>query len=409
MSRLFSRTALRATLAVAALLLLFWGIAAGQDPGGNPGGATPPAGAAKGVRDLFKGKVVSLKGRRIEVSYDFSDPAQAQDWSGAYPFLRPTPSGGFRVEGKAVRGDGNAGWRLRAVFDGELKLTATVTCQDAQNFGVVVTDEDHTQFDLFALADTYFSLLDRKRPLQHMITTFQPAGQGPGGATEWRYVQATYEPHVGGEPFDISVRKRGALNEFRFGTGRLAGADKETKVGPRLAAGFYILGARVVVAKAAISGVLDAAWLRQQGVAFEDTVPEDPDPLEAEKEKPKEPSPGAPDAKGPGGSPEWPALAARVANLSSPREDREKAAESLIDLKERRALRSMIDLFYRDEDLVGRELGNRVFKGITGKETGFRADLPRESRLKIMPRVWEIWYAVKDQLDKEDSKKGKEK
>ncbi len=408
MSRLPSRTVLCAAVALAALLPP-GGIAAGQDQAGNPNGAPPGAAAAKGVRDLFRGKVVSLKGRRIEVSYDFSDPAQAQDWTASYPFLKPAASGGFRVEGKALRGDGNSGWRHRAVFDGELKLTATISCPDAQNFGAFVADEDRTQFDLFALADTYFSLLDRKRPLQHMITTFQPSGQGPGGSTEWRYVQAGYEPHVGGDPLEISVRKRGALNEFRFGTGRLAGADRETKVGPRLAAGLYAMGARVVVAKAAIAGVLDAAWLRQQGAAFEDTVPEDPDPLEPEKEKPREPAPAAGDPKAPDAAPEWAALAAKVANASLQREEREKAAEALIEMKERRALRTMIDLFYREEDLVGRDIGNRVFKAISGKETGLRPDLPRDARLKLMPRVWETWYAVKDQLDREDSKKGKEK
>lgn len=389
----------RAVLALPLALLLFAGPAPGQD--GVP---------AKALKDLFKGKVVSVKGRRVDIAYDFSDPAQAGDWSPTYPFVRPTSSGGFRVEAKALRGDGNAGFRHRAVFDGELKMTATVACEDAKNFGALVLDEDKTQFNLCALADTVFSLMDRKAPLQHMLTTFQPAGQGTGGNTDWRYVQTSYEPRVGGEPLDISIRKRGALNEFRFGpSGKLGGTDKETRVGNRLAVGFFVLGSRIVVSKATVSGVLDAKWLRENGVTFEDTVPDDPDPLEGEKAKDPVPAGGPGDGKGPAAGQDWTGLAARVSNLSLPKEEREKAAEALIETKERRALRPMIDLMYREDDATGRELGGRVFKGIFGREIGFRADLPREARLKAMPRIWEIWYATKDQLDKEDAKKDKEK
>lgn len=162
---------MRRVPALAAALLLLAAPAVPQDGGLG----------AKTVKDLFKGKVVSVKGRRVEVSYDFSDPAQAGDWVSTYPFVRPAASGGFRVEGKALRGDGYGGWRHRAVFDGEVRLAATLSSEDARDFGAVVLDEKGTQFDLFSHSDTVFSAMDRKNPLQNMITTFQPAGQGPGG------------------------------------------------------------------------------------------------------------------------------------------------------------------------------------------------------------------------------------
>jgi hypothetical protein len=366
-----------------------------------PGQDGAPSG--KALQDLFKGKVVSVKGRRVELAYDFSDAIQAADWASAYPFVRPASSGGFRIDGKALRGDGYCGYRHRAVFDGEVRLAATLSSEDARDFGALVIDEDRTQFDLFSVCDTVFSQLDRKNPLQTMITTFQPAGQGPGGSTEWRYVKTTYEPRIGTAPFDLAVRKRGAMNEFRFAGGILSGSDKETKVGPRLAAAFFTLGARVVVTKATLSGVLDAGWLKEQGVAFENVVPEDPDALEPEKAK-------EPEAKAPaGGGADWSPLAAKVLNASLPKEEREKAADALVETKERRAARPMIDAMYREEDPVGRELGNRVFKGLTGKETGYRADLPKEARVKAMARVWDVWYAVKDQIDREEAKKAREK
>jgi hypothetical protein len=376
-----------------------------------PGAASPAEdgpGAARAPKEFFKGKVVSFKGRRIEIAYDFADPGQAEDWMPTYPFLSPPTSGGWRVEAGSMRGDGYAGYRHRAVFDGDVKLVATVSSEDAKNFGAVVLDEDHSQFTLFALADTVFSLRDHKPPLQHMVTTFLPAGSGPGGSTEWRYVQTAYEPRISSDPLEVTVRKKGALNEFRIGpSGRLAGADKEARVGPRMGAAFYTLGARVVVRKAVVSGVLDAAWLRASGIAFEDNVPEDTDPMEGEKGK--DAGGASPDGR-PAEGADWTALLRRVSDPAATKDDREKAADALAATKDRAVLRPLIDLLYSDTDPLARELAARVFRAVSGKETGYRAESPKEFRLKAMPRVWEVWYAVKEQLEKEErEKKAKEK
>jgi len=361
------------------------------------GGAAPP----KKLSDVLKGRIVSLQGRRVEIAYDFQDPAQAADWAPTYPFVRPTLSGGWRVDQKALRGDGNAGWRHRAAFDGEVRVRATLSSEDAKNLGLFLLDEDRSQFDLFALADTFFSLLDRKQPLRHMLATFQPSGEGPGASTEWREVQVGYEPRVSSEPLEVSVRKKGAENEFRFGAaGRLAGADKQCVVGPRLAAGFYTLGSRVVVSKATISGVLDAMWLRSEGVAFEKDTPPDPEPLEGEKKEEAAPAPVP--------VTDWQVPARRLADASLPKADREKAMEDLAATKERRALRGLIDVLYREDDPVGRDLAARAFKAISGKETGFRGEASKEARKAAMPRVWEAWYQVQEQLERED-RKAKEK
>jgi hypothetical protein len=373
-----------------------------------PSSPTAPAAAraqdAKALKDLFKGKLVSAKGRRVEIAYDFADPVQAQDFRAAWPFQQPPAGGNFRIDGKTLRADGNAGFRHKAVFDGDVRVSLSAACEDAKDFGVVLTDEERTTFDLFAVADTRFSLLDRKAPLQHMVATFLPAGAGPGGSTEWRYVQTAYEPRIGSAPVEIAVRKKGALNEFRIAGSKLGGNDKEAKVGPRHGAVLFTLGSRLAISRLTLAGVLDAAWLREQGAAFEDLVPEDADPMEGERKE------GGPAAGGDPKTPpstDWFVPAAKVMNASLPRDDREKAAEELIALKERRALRQMIDLMYRDDDALGRDIGNRVFKGIVGKETGFRADLPKEARLKAMERVWAMYYAAKDALEKEEKKKEK--
>lgn len=395
----------RVGTAVSALLLL--ALASGA-----PVRAEEPAPAGKALKDVLRGKIVSFKGRRVEVAYDFQEPDQANDWTHSHPFVSPATSGGWRVDGKSLRGDGNCARKHRAIFDGEVRLKATLSSEDAKNFGVVVLDEDHSQFDLFAVADTYFSLLDRKPPLQHMVTTFLPAGTGPGNSTEWRYVKVAAEPRVSSEPFEITVRKKGALNEFRIGpSARLAGADKECTVGPRLVPAFYTLGSRVVVTRVVVSGVLDAKWLRSEGVAFEGDTPPDPEPL-AEEGGEAPPPPAAPDAKAPapGEAPpvDWQAALRKISDAMAPAADRAKAADDLAASKEKRALRPLIDLLYREDDAVGREQGARAFKAISGKETGYRHDGSKDARRAAMPRVWDVWYGYQELIEKED-RKSKEK
>ena len=155
-----------------------------------------------------------------------------------------------------------------------------------------------------------------------------------------------------------------------------------------------------------LSGVLDAKWLRENGIAFEDRVPQDADPPLGDKEKEKDPTAVAPPAPDPGAN-AWQELLRKVSDASLPKGEREKAADDLAATKERRALRPLIDLLYSDDDDVGRDAAYRAFKGIAGKDPGFRADAPKEARLKALPRVWELWYAVKDALDREDRNKEK--
>ncbi len=374
-----------------------------------------PTAAPKGVAAsaYFKGKVVSQKGRRIELSYDFADPAQAGDWTPAHPFLEPPTSGGWRVEGGALRADGNGAFRHRAVFHGDVRIRATLSCEDARNYGALVIDAEGATFDLFALADAFFSIKDRRLGHEHMITTFLPPGSGAGGATAWRYVQTGRDPRLTGEAIKIDVRKRGAMNEFLFaGTGRLSGNDVEAKVGPRMWPAFYTLGSRVVVDDATISGALDAAWLRQEGIEFDEKAPEEPppeDPAPTPAAGPGAPgAPPVPPAVAPGT--DWIRFAEKVADAGASRGEREAAANAIIASKERRAARRMIDLLYADDDATGRDLGIKVFRALVGKDGGYNAAAQPDDRKKSMPAVWKAWYPVRDALEKEDkAKASKEK
>ncbi len=366
------------------------------------GGAVAQDGGPAGVQPqaFFKGKVLSMKGRRIELSYDFQDPAQIADWTHTHPFLTPPTTGGWRVEGGALRGEGSCAARHRAVFDGDVAVEATISSEKARDFGAVVISEEGTTFTLFSLNDAYFSFKDGRLPNEHMVTTFLPAGTGPGGTTFWRYVQTVYEPRVGADPVKISLRKKGANNEFRFaGTGRLGGDDVEARVGPAFFPAFYVIESRAVVKDVKVSGILSTAWLRQNGIAFEDTVPEGP--------KPGDPPPAA------GGPPSrvedapWRALAAVVANGSLSREEREKAAKDLIATKEKRAVRAMIDILYNEADEDGREIAYGVFKGISGKDAGYRPTGDAEARQKSMENVWKVWLALRTAAEREEAKQGK--
>jgi hypothetical protein len=379
----------RASVLAAAALGL--GVAAA--PPAAPAQDAPPA-AGSPPSAHFRGKVVSMKGRRIELSYDFSDPVQAGDFAAATPFVAPPSSGGWRIESGALRGEGSCAFRLKAVFEGEVRVEATISSERARDYGVVVMSEDSPTLTLFALADRFFSLKDNRNPLQHQITTFLPPGAVGGADTAFRYVHTTWEPAVGPESIKIDVRKKGPRNDFTFATaGKLGGEDKEAVVGPRLGAAFYCIDSRAVVDDVRISGVLCPKWLKQVGIAFDDKTPtEDPAP-----------APGP--TNGGAAKPDGAALARKVADRSLPRDEREAAAKALIETKDRKQMRPMITVMYDDDDKVGRELAAQVFKGLSGKESGYRHDITAESRQKAMSKVWEIWFAVRDQIEKDEKKK----
>jgi hypothetical protein len=381
----------RASVLAAAALGL--GVAAA--PPAAPAQDAPPA-AGSPPSAHFRGKVVSMKGRRIELSYDFSDPVQAGDFAAATPFVAPPSSGGWRIESGALRGEGSCAFRLKAVFEGEVRVEATISSERARDYGVVVMSEDSPTLTLFALADRFFSLKDNRNPLQHQITTFLPPGAVGGADTAFRYVHTTWEPAVGPESIKIDVRKKGPRNDFTFATaGKLGGEDKEAVVGPRLGAAFYCIDSRAVVDDVRISGVLCPKWLKQVGIAFDDKTPtEDPSPA---------PSNGGAAGKAPAA--DGSALARKVADRSLPRDEREAAAKALIETKDRKQMRPLITVMYEEDDKVGRELAALAFKGLGGKETGFRHDASPEARLKAMVRVWNVWLDVRDQMEKDEKKK----
>lgn len=349
------------------------------------------------VQQAFHGKVESFKGRRIELSYDFSDAVQGKDWAEVHPFVLPARSGGWRIEGGALRGEGTVSYRLRAVFDGDVTLTATLDSEKGRDYGAAVLSEEGSTFTLFSINDAFFSLKDGRLPNEHMVTTFLPAGTGPGGSTFWRYVQTSYEPRVPLGKVEVSVHKKGDHNRFKFGgTGVLEGNDVEAKVGPELAPAFYILDSRVVVTGVKVSGLLSANWLRQNGVAFDETVKDEPKPPADDGAKPED---GAADDE------PWKALVARLKDKGLDRAEREKAARDLIALKEKKAARPMIDVLYDDDDGDGRELAYAVFKGLSGKDAGYRPGADADTRVKSMDKVWAVWFAMRNLIERDEAKK----
>jgi hypothetical protein len=378
------------------MVALATGASAFVGEGATPALAEGPAATTATPQSVFRGKVESFKGRRIELRYDFADAVQGEDWAEVHPFVLPPRQGGWRIEGGALRGSGSVSYRLRAVFDGDVSLEATMDSEKGKDFGAAVISEEGSTFTLFSVNDAFFSIRDNSLPNQHMVTTFLPSGTGPGGTTYWRYVQRTYEPRVAPGKVRISLRKKGAANEFKFGEGgTLAGNDVEATVGPEYSPAFCILESNAVVTGVKVTGVLSAAWLRSKNIPFEELEPKEP-------ETPAATGPGA--AAG-ADSDAWKALVRIVTDATKPKEDREKAAKDLVAGKEKRAVRPMIDLMYSDEDEVGREVGLFVLRGISGKDPGYRPSADKDTRLKSMDKVWAIWYGLRNLIEKEDAKK----
>ncbi|MHC4923282.1 MAG: hypothetical protein ACYTG4_04300 [Planctomycetota bacterium] len=388
-----SSSAMKGLVAALALAIPASASAAPQEAAGE-------AASGRTIETFFKGKVKSVKGRAVTIEYDFSSKGQGADWASTYPFMSPGRSGGFRVETGSIIGNGNAGLRHRAVFDGDVTVEATLTSDSPRNIGVVMLSEDTNTFTLFSIADSVFTLMDKRMPQEHMITTFLPAGKGPGGSTEWRYVKTARKPRVEAGAVTVFARKKGPLNEFRFGSGgNLRGNDVEATVGPRLAASFFVLKGSVVVRDVRISGVLDQKWLKENNISYEAAATPTP---EVKPETEKEPRGGTkPEAPVASDGPDWRELVARVRDVNLTENERTAAAETLIEMKERWAARPMIDLLYSEDDTLGRKLGHKVFKALTRKDGGYNPRAPKDYRLKTMQKVWAVWFRLRTALEKE--------
>lgn len=130
----------RALLGVIAVCVL--PVAAGDEKGKT--GAPPVKEGPKARRALdkaFRGRILSIKKRRVTIYYDFEDPAQLEDFEEARPprllDAKGTPA---RIEGGRLVLEGSMSIRNRMESSGRIEAKFTVRVGEKKNVGAVITE-----------------------------------------------------------------------------------------------------------------------------------------------------------------------------------------------------------------------------------------------------------------------------
>jgi hypothetical protein len=346
------------------------------------------------VEDFFAGgRVVSFRGRRITLDYDWSDPACLADFVEANPFLQ-APSGGFEVSRGKLEARGVGALVHKGVFEADITVEAVVESETPWDIGVLLVQPGLTdRFLLFALSDRYFSRKDRQEPNQHMITVVGAEVTDGDEGSNFRYLTRTREPALEkGGPLEIAVAKSGDRNRFRFAGATLLAADRHGRF-PAVRPALYVLQSSMTVRSLSISGMLRESFLREKRIRFD---PDERDPVGPPRIEEPEAEPDPPPRRGGRGGRPWGrrtggseamGLVAKLRDTGLPEAEREQAAGGL-DRKNVKVdeFKALLDTLYSD-DLVTRSLAIAVLKRVTGKTLGYNPKAPEEHRRKTI-RSW---------------------
>jgi hypothetical protein len=385
------RSVLRSACRIAACVLLFAGHAVADQPAPP---AAPPS-VKVPVEKAFKGRILKLEGREIEILYDFQDAAQLDDFELSIPF-RAIRTVARAIENGQVRVTGTGSLRHKALFDKTAGATATLTPVKNKDFGLAVTEDRESEvFTLYCLYDRYFSAGDNVHIPQNMIIKFIPRDPkvNKDGIQDWRYCGSRGQKPVieRGRAYKVEVER--GDNQSRFviddweAKGKEAGRDLTSQ-----AVALYAYDGDFKADDLVVRGSLEAGWVERNRIDLTTWKPPvDPD------------AGGATKATDGGAAPEvaarvrakingWPAetkpaeMAALLRDAKVPEELRNEAAQKAIASGQKRLVPYLVDGLYA-EDEPSRRLASEVLTKLAGKNFGFRADAPDEQRKKAIQAV----------------------
>jgi hypothetical protein len=386
---------------IRALVLCF--VAASALPAVAGDGAAPPAPGqpAQGlvpVEKFFKGKIVKVDGRAIEIAYDFSDPAQLDDFELSIPF-RAIKTVARTIEVGQLRITGTGCVRHKAVFDKTAGASATLTPVKNHDFGFAVTEEHESEvFTLYCLYDKYFGLGDNKTIAQNMIIKFIPRDPkaNKDGRQDWRYCGTHgQKPEIErGAQYKVEIERgdnqsRMVINDWKTG-GKEWDRDLFTQM-----VSLYGYEADFKVDDLVVRGTLDPGWIERHKVDLSTWKPSAAAPP-ADPNAPAKPAAGAAStelaarvrAKIDG----WPAetkpadMAALLRDAAVPDDLKAEAVQKVVAAGEKRLVPFLVDGLYADDEPSRRFTYDALTK-LAGKSFGYRSDAPEEQRKKAIQSV----------------------
>jgi len=344
------------------------------------------------VEKYFHGKIRSLKGTAIEISYDFEDASQLQDFEKSIPF-RAIKTIQFAQKSGKVALEGTGSMRLRAVFGDEVAAEATFVPRRPRDFGFAVSEERESEvFTLYCCYDRYFGLGDNVTVPQNMIIKFlaRDPKANANGLQDWRYCGSRgQKPEIAaGRSYKVGISRSGMESRLAIDDWESKGKETGRDLTAQMVA-VYLYDSQVDMDDLVVRGKLDPGWAARAGIDLTTWKP------------PAEPAPE--EATGPVVTDAVAAriraqidgypldtrpqdLAALLRDATLPAELRAEAAEKAKTNGAKRIVPYLVDGLY-SEDLDARKLTFDVLKTLTGKSFGYRPDGSEDARKKGIREV----------------------
>lgn len=326
-----------------------------------------PSDAGRPVDQVLKGRFLKLDGDRVEIKYDFSDPAQLEDWISTKPF-RVLGEVKSEFENKTVRLEGTGAWCHRALFDDEVSLAFDLKPWTDKDLGAVVMESiESDQFVLFSLNDIYFQKFDGVRIPQHMITRFGVKDDSDGKNDQaFRYIARGKSPVIRKyETVRMTAEKNGIDDSMTIGDKKYSGVEMGRKLND-IRIGVYMVEGKAVVDNVVVKGRLSERWLEKENVALTLSRPlavEEPESRaervaldKIEKRKAGELPPKD--------------LLAVVSDPDVTEETRQAAATAVEESGDKTVVPHLVPLLYSADDAT-RELAFGIVRKLVGRTFGY--------------------------------------
>ncbi|MHC4960406.1 MAG: hypothetical protein ACYTGN_18815 [Planctomycetota bacterium] len=107
-----------------------------------------------GLQGLFNAASIKLKGRRVTLTYDFTDDGQYRDWEEG-PTFEIQEGGRFEKARSGVRGTGGTSFLLRAFFENDVSLRAKARIEKPRSHGLLFCQDEVETRQLMLLATNH--------------------------------------------------------------------------------------------------------------------------------------------------------------------------------------------------------------------------------------------------------------
>jgi len=223
-----------------------------------------------GVVALLSGRVKVIKDREVEITYDFSDDAQAKDWIFMSPFAHPL-SGSFWRQSDALHGRGVGAAVHPGEFEpGTLTMKARVKALEPHDFGFLMLEpEDQANYFLFAAQNRFFVIKQDIPCHENSLWVVGPGAWAdtPDGFLGMVRKNGSPDPALtAGEWVSLEGRKvKGSMEMIIKGKSIKGAAHGDNRyVFPALQPAVYVLTGDALFDDIVIRGTLLESWIRNR-------------------------------------------------------------------------------------------------------------------------------------------------